>query len=199
MDIARLVLDYLVVLLSWPVVTAIIALVFFHFFKAPISDFFRRIVRGEAYGVRLEATNPSEQVKGAEQSETLPPQAQIETWIAENPKQVLAVYQRAVNSYVFERAYNLIYGSQLALLEHLESKRDAGEKYANLLPFYNRFLQRSGLSTQFAEFIGFMRTFKFVDVVGEGSDLSLRITPYGVDFLSYLRTQYPGTYQIRAF
>ena len=199
MEIARLVLEYLEVLLSWPVATAAIVFVFFRIFKEPLSDFLRRMVRGEAYGMRFEAATPSEQVKEAEQTKALPEQAPTEDWIRENPKQMLEEYQRAVNGYVFERAFNLSYGSQIALLEHLESKGDLGDKYINLLPYYNQFLQRSGSRTQFADYVGFLKNLNFVEIDGEESDLLVRITPSGVNFLSYLRTQYPGTYQIRAF
>lgn len=199
MEVAQLVLEYLAVLLSWPVATAAIAFVFFKTFKGPLADFFRRMVRGEAYGVRLEAASPAEQVQEAEQIKALPEQGQIEKWIAENPKLVLEEYQRAVNGYLFERAYNLIYGTQIQLLDHLEKKGEEGEKYVNLLPYYNDFRQRSGWNTQFADYLNFLRTSNFVEVVGDGSDVALRITPWGVDFLSYIKTQYPGTYHIKAF
>ncbi len=200
MEIAKLVLDYLKAFLCWPVAALILGILFLHNFKDAISDFFRRIVRGEAYGVRVEATSPSEQRKEAKEIEPILTETELERYISENPKQVLTDYKRVYNSYWFERGYNLIFGTQLDLLEYLIGKGSEGENYVNLTSFHNEFLKRSKTQTyQFADYLGFLRDMNFVEYVGEGADLSLRISPYGVDFLSYIKGQYPSAYKFKPF
>lgn len=200
MEIAKIVLAYIQVLLSWPVVSAIVIVFFLKLFKEPLSNLFRRIVRGQVYGVSLEASNPSEQRKEIKEGPTPQSQEAIEKYIKENPKEVIRDYLRVFNGYWFERAYNLIYGTQVNLLEHLTTKGTEGDSYINLFMFYNEFLNRSQFSsTQMADYIGFLVDMKFVELFGEGSNLRVKITPYGVDFLSYIKSQYPTSYKYRVF
>lgn len=200
MEIARLVLDYLKIILSWPVITAIAIIYFLRLFKEPISDFLSRLVKGQVYGVTVEATTPSEQRKEVQETSVPKPQADIEKYISENPQEVLKEYARVLNGYWFERGYNLIYGTQIALLEHLLSKGVDGDFYVNVFPFYQNFLNRSNLTTtQMADYLGFLRDMKFIDITSDGDDLRVKITPYGVDFLSYIKGQYPYSYKYKAF
>lgn len=122
----------------------------------------------------------------------------MEKYIRENPKQVAQEYIKTFNAYYFERAYNLIYGTQISLLEHLSQKGDQGDSYVNLFRFYNEFLSRSNLtSTQMADYIGFLRDAKFVEQFGSDNDFRIRISPYGIDFLSYIKGQYPSGSGVR--
>ena len=67
-----------------------------------------------------------------------------------------------------------------------------GQLY-NLFQFYADFIVRSNLTlTQMADYIGFLREARFVEQVGSDTDLRIRITPYGLDFLSYIKGQYPA-------
>jgi hypothetical protein len=70
MEISNIVLQYLKVLLSWPVIALILFVSFIRLFKDPISDFIRRLIRGEFGSVKLQATSPADQKKEAEE---LPP------------------------------------------------------------------------------------------------------------------------------
>ncbi|MBU0708807.1 hypothetical protein KJ596_03595 [Patescibacteria group bacterium] len=207
MEVAEMVLSYLEVLLAWPVVCLILGIIFLSWFKKPISGFFSRMVKGELYGVgRLEASTPSAQRKGIRErpQETRPPQLQnlteIEQYIQNNPKAVAQEFFRTLNSYWFERSFNIIYGTQIDLLEHLSTKGDVGEKYVNLVVFYNEFIKRSKLAaTQMADYLGFMKDMAFIEYTGSDTDSSVRITPRGLNFLSYIKVQYPASYRYRPF
>ena len=200
MEIAKIVLDYLQTFLSWPVVSAIVIIYFLKLFKEPLSDFFRRMIKGQVYGVALEASSPSEQRKEIKEGKIPQSQEAIEKYIQENPKEVIKEYLRILQSYWFERAYNLIYGTQISLLEHLSTKGEDGEYYVNLFSFYKEFQDRSQLfSTQMADYIGFLQDMKFIEYAGEGSNLKVKITPFGIDFLSYLKSQYSASYKFRPF
>jgi len=197
---AEIILQYLQVILGWPVVALILGVIFLKWFKEPISDFFRRVVRGEAYGVRIEASSPSEQRKDIKETPQLQTQDQIEKYIKDNPKEVIKEYVRLLNGYWFERTFNIIYGTQMDLLEYLSIKGTKGENYINLVGFYNEFVKRSGLSsTQMADYLGFLKDMRFIEFVEEDKAWNVKITAYGVDFLSYIKGQYPSTYRYRPF
>ena len=69
-----------------------------------------------------------------------------------------------------------------------------------MVSFYNEFVKRSKLvSTQMADYIGFLEDGRFIEFVGEGSELNVKITPHGINFLSYIKGQYPVTYKYRLF
>jgi len=202
-QIGELVLRYLGVLLTWPVVSLILGVLALRWFREPLSDFFRRMVKGEGYGVRVEAADPSQQRKEIEETKAdLPPKPQddLQLYIQENPQQFLEQYLRLYNGYWFEKAYNLIYGSQVSLLERLAERRDEGEKYINLVEFYNEFLRRSNShATQMADYLGFLKDMNFIEYFQTDGEHKARITPFGLNFLSYIKTQYPLAYRHRVF
>ena len=195
MEAAKIILDYIRVIFNWPLVILILGFAF----RGAIGDFFKRLVKGRGYGIELEASVPIEQRKEVKESIPRQPEDAIEKYIHDNPKEVKKEYLRAFNGYWFERAYNLIYGTQILLLEHLASKSDKGDKYINLTSFYTTFLQKSALNTQMADYLGFLVDMGFIEHVGQGNNLITKITPYGLDFLSYIKTQYPLAYKYRVF
>ena len=185
------------IFLTWPVVTLIIVIIF----KNAISSFLKRLVKGEGPGGwKFEASSPSQQsqkIKEAPQPQT---DSEIEAFVSKNPKAMLEEYKRTFNGYWFERSYNLIYGTQISLLENLERKGSEGDKYINLTPFYNDFLRRSRFTnTQMADYLKFLKDAHFIEYTGEGVDIVVKITPYGVDFLSYIKVQYPYSYKYKIF
>jgi len=196
MEIVKVILDYIRVIFNWPLVVLILGFAF----RGAIGDFFRRVVRGRGYGFELEASTPAEQRKEAKESIQRQPEDEIEKYIKDNPKEVKKEYLRVFNGYWFERAYNLIYGTQIQLLEYLTTKQDKGDKYINLVNFYATFLQRSAFNTQMADYLGFLIDMRFIEYAGQGTtDITVKITPYGVDFLSYIKTQYPVAYKFKIF
>ena len=194
-----MILNYVQALVSWPGITLVLGLVaMYQFHDAVLSFLKRRDVKVEAYGWSLTAANPTEQrqeVKDFKENPEFKSNTDLEKYIRENPQEVIREYLRAFNGYRFQRAYNLIFGSQMNLLEYLSSKGAEGEKYVNLLPFYNKFVSLSNLqSAQFADYLGFLKDSLFIEYIGESSDLSVQITPLGVDFLTYIKSEYPTTY-----
>ncbi len=200
METANLALELLRIIVSWPLVGFILGIMFITAFKEPLADFFRRMVRGQAYGVSLEAARPSERQKEVKDAETFSAPDEVQKEVSDNPRQFIENYQRLFNGYWFERAYNLIYGTQVALLERLEQKGSDGEKYVNLVGYHTEFVARSRLqSTQYADYLGFLANMKFVEYKGPDTDLAVCITTYGINFLSYIRQQYSTAYRYRAF
>lgn len=183
--------------LTWPVVT----LVIFVMFRNPISDFLRRLIEGEGPGGwKFKTAGTTGQRQEIKDSSHPSPEDTTEKYVKENPKLVIEEFKKTFNAYWFERAYNLIYGSQISLLEYLSIKGDNGDKYINLTTFYNEFLKYSKFSsTQMADYIRFLKDAQFIEYVGEGTNIIVKITPYGADFLSYIKTQYPIAYKYKVF
>ena len=200
MNIAETVLNYIKVLLGWPVIVFILGLIFFKLFKDPICDFFKRLVKAEAYGVRVEASNQLEKLKEAKETLPIKTEDELKAYIRDNPDKVIELNIRLLNAFHFERTFNIIYGTQVDLLGHLSNKGDAGEKYINLAVYYNEFLKRIGsTSYQMADYIGFLKSSGYIQFVGEGSELNVKITPHGADFLPYIKTQYASMLKYKPF
>lgn len=194
MEIADLVLRYLDVILSWPLAAIVISTVFMCKFQSAISQFLGRLVRGEAYGVRLEAATPSEQTREIQQAQSMPEKP--ESGAVNENAQLKSAYEAVVRLYLFERAYNLIYGSQVALLEHLEKRGEVGDHYFNLAQYYEKFRQTSGLqNVQFKDYLEFLRASGFVMINGE----NVTIAQFGRDFLHHVRTFYANFYQTKPY
>lgn len=198
MAVAEIVRSYLEIFLSWPVVTLVLGLLALWSFRAPLADFLRRMGRVEGYGVRIEAMDPLQQRQEAKKAILPENQDALQQYITENPQQVIELYQRTFNSYWFERAFNLIFGSQLELMEHLEAKTEKGERYINLVRFFQEFTRRGGPSTtQLADYLRFLKDIRFLEYLEREGEQYARITSSGVDFLSYLRAQYPAGYKFK--
>ena len=200
MKTSEIIFQYFQLFLGWPVIILILGIIFLKWFKEPISDFFRRLVKGEAYGVRIEASSPLGQQKEATQPPQLRTQDEIKEYVKENPERVIKEYARLLREYWFERIFNLIFGTQIELLEYLSKKGSDGDKYVNLTGFYTKFVMRAGsASYQIGDYFGFLKGMRLTEYAGEGSELSVKITPFGVDFLFYIKSQYGTAYKYRLF
>lgn len=142
MEISRIILDYVKVILGWPVIILILVLIFIKRFYGPMCDFFRRLTKAEAYGVRVEATQQKELKEGGDKL-SIKTEDELRAYIKEKPDEVIELCLRLISSFHFEKTYNLIYGTQIDLLEHLQQQGSAGEKYINLAIYYNEFVKRS--------------------------------------------------------
>lgn len=198
MEIAKLVLSYLDTLLSWPVIALVLGGIALKLLHQPLAAFLSRNIELEGYGIRVKAADPEQQRKEAQ--EAIQPQTEdaLLDWVRQNPQQVVTDYQRLFNGYWFERALNLIFGTQIDVLEHLEECGDPGEKYINLIPYFQKYVQRSGhTKRQMADYLGFLRDMRFLEYVVHDGEQYARLTPLGADFLSYARAQYGEMHKAR--
>jgi len=85
-------------------------------------------------------------------------------------------------AYHFERTYNLIFGSQIRLLEYLAGRGDAGADLRGVYAFYAgaHFVPEG---YPFQSYMGFLKT---QGVVEESPPNGYRITELGVRFIVYL-------------
>jgi len=72
----------------------------------------------QAYGVSLEVAGEQQKASVTE-THIARPENVIESYIRNNPNEVVMEFQSAYNAYFLERTLNAIFGSQLRLLKHL--------------------------------------------------------------------------------
>src|SRR5215471_14239917 len=184
-QIAELVLRYIEVFLRWPLAIFVLGLTGMILFKKPISDFLSRIISAGGYGFRLSAAGPQSQTTRAIQQPDAPELAnvvehqtpapqqqgppmvppQVIQYVKQYPTQVIEEYLRVFNGYRYERAFNLIYGTQIQLLQDLATKGTTGEAYTNLAIFYEEFRRRAGDSTnyQMPDYVRFLHEIGFIE------------------------------------
>ena len=183
-------------------------------FKKPISDFLSRITSAGGYGIQLSAASPQSQSAAkkpgteladvVENQPMVPPQGppmvpqQAIQYVQQHPAQVVEEYLRIFNAYRYERALNQIYGTQIDMLQCLSTKGTEGEAYTNLAVFYEAFRRRAGDSKyQMPDYVRFLHTLGFIEYFEDKLNFRVRITPAGLGFLSYVRGEYPLTYDKR--
>jgi len=106
---------------------------------------------------------------------------------------------KLLKTYTFEQSFNIIYGTQIKLLEHLSKKGALGDKYSNLENFYLDFFMRTeGKTTTTREdHLGFLEGKRYIKYVGKGDERIVKITPHGNNFLSYIKEQYKFLYKYK--
>ncbi len=221
----NLLLEYLKVFLSWPPVALLVAFLFIARFKSAIDDFLKRLVEGNIFGQAFKAVPPSQKADTAgvaenrlaaaadaaplAENQNLPAQLPPElvgdpaapaavAYIRANPAQTLVEYKRVLFSYNAERLFTRIFGTQIALLEYLSFKSGVAVPLAELGKFHEEHLQRSGRNDyQIRDYINFLTNFGVIAASGAENAFEYRITQHGVEFLSYIKANYPADWNQR--
>ncbi len=200
MEIAEIVLSYIQVLLNWPFLGACLIFIFIIIFKKRIDDFLGRLVKGKIGSVSLEAS-PTIQKKSIRENKIIESKEQAINYIRDNPEEAFNIYLKTNNLFRFEKAFTNIFGTQINLLEYLTDKTDKGEKLVNLYVFYDNFTKKAISYTQtFNQYLEFLESWKFIQIITrEDNEKIVKITPHGLDLLSYIKSQYPTIYKHRPF
>jgi hypothetical protein len=196
MKIEEIVLQYLQVVLSWP----LFAIILIFLFKKQISDFLNRLIKGKVGSVSFEAS-PTKQEKVIVEDDKKNRGIQI---IEDNPKKAYEEFLKLYEEYFFERSFNIIYGTQINLLEHLDKKPDKSEKYNFLfIKFYHKHLgTKPKTKKPYNQYLDFLEINKFIEILNvdqKYSERILKITPSGIKFLSYIKTHYSERYKNKPF
>ncbi len=189
-----LVLEYLKVLLSWPPIVLLLALLFAKRLQTPVVDLLARVRKWKSFGVEAELAD--QQVVAAKM-----PAAEAEDLLTHNssdPVRARAEILRIWQLFNFERWFNVIYGSQIRLLEHLRLLGAVGAPVAELDPFYDEHLS---LAKEHAaakdNFLGFLKHTGVIEFFADGDTTKVRISNLGNMFLTHIRQSYGSS--ARAF
>tara|TARA_Y100000296_G_scaffold66186_1_gene78137 strand:- start:1352 stop:1996 length:645 start_codon:yes stop_codon:yes gene_type:complete len=121
------------------------------------------------------------------------------SWVRANPVQTVVEYKKVSAELSSERLFMRIFGTQISLLVFLASRN--GEPVSALvLSIYHGEYQRLSGNTEYP----FERYMDFLIGAGalekiEGDIPQYRVTQFGVDFLGYIKAQYPLAWTQRAF
>ncbi len=221
----QVLLEYVKVLLSWPPIALAITLLFISKFRPSIDDFIKRLVEGNIFGQNFKAVPSPQQssTSGAEenlltkaseavpqttdsQEQNLPPSLANDptahaavNYVREHPVDTILEYRSLLFKYNSERLYTSIYGTQIALLEFLASRPNAPASLAELVQFHDEHQKKVGSNTyQLREYVNFLVNYEVVTVSGAEDSLEYTITQGGVEFLSYIKANYPTNWNQRA-
>lgn len=226
----QVLLEYIKVLLSWPPIALVIAILFITRFRGAIDDFLKRVVEGNIFGQMFKAVPPPQQTalpgatedrlamaaeanpqpNGAQADEgkdQLPPELAGDplapaavAYVRNNPVQTVIEYKRILFAYNAERLFTRIYGTQVALLEFLASRPEAPAPLAMLVQFHEKHQKTAGSTEyQLRDYVHFLVDFGVIAVAGQENAYQYSITQHGVEFLSYIKANYPANWDQRAF
>lgn len=121
-------------------------------------------------------------------------------YVQANPAQTVIEYKRVLFAYNAERLFMRIYGTQIALLEFLAGRPDAPASLSLLAQFHDEHQKKAGTTEyQLRDYVNFLVGFGVVDVIGPENAYEYKITQHGVEFLSYIKANYPANWNQRAY
>ena len=206
--------------------SVVIAIILIYRFRDAIDSFLKRLVEGNFFGQQFKAVPPSQLQRDtfpanrdglatalpdaaltAAMAETIPadlaqdPNAQAAIgFVRTNPVQTVVEYMRLSFNYNSERLFNRIYGTQIALLTRLSIHPEQSVKLSQLVEFHETHQTISGRTDyQIRDYIQFLISFGVVSRAGALDDSDFRITQQGIQFLSYIKANYPTLWNQRTF
>lgn len=218
----KILLEYLKVILSWPPIALVIAMLLIP--RGAIGDFLKRVVQGNFFGQEFKAVLPTQQTEGnvTEDGLTLAaknnPQTQQETvvlpaelanepyaqeavnYVRNNPVETVIEYRRLSFNYNAERLFASIYGTQISLLEFLASNPETPSNLGALVQFHDDHQRRTeNTNYQIRDYMNFLISQGVVKVSGEENAHQYYITEHGIQFLSYIKANYPLIWNTRMY
>ena len=192
----EIILQYLQIVFNWPLV----AIISIFLFRKQISDFVSRLIRGKIGIFSAEATPPKQEKIIVENNEKNP----LIQMMKDDPENAYHEILKLYEDYFYERSFNIIYGTQINLLDHLNKKPDKSEKYNFIfVKFYFKHLgKKPKIKKPYNQYLDFLEINKFIEIlnVDKGySERILKITPSGIKFLFYIKNHYPERYKNKPF
>lgn len=129
------------------------------------------------------------------------PQAQLAiAYARNNPVETVIEYKRLLFNYNCERLFNSIYGTQISLLEFLAARPTEAVTLPEIAPFHSAHQALVGRTEyELRDYVHFLLVFGVVSADGVPESLRYRITQHGVEFLSYIKANYPAAWNQRAY
>lgn len=225
----NLFLEFTKVIISWPLVTLVIFIVVLSTFKTPISEWIKDIgdVEGDLWGNKIkvtaqrqakiqnvteiiedtakiaEATLQTTDLNNIEIPEELKHIPNIEKLIAlaaTNPANTVLELNRLMDKYIFERIFNIIFGTQINLLSFLNSSPDEWHDVSNISGFYakHRELLKDSVVDHF-DYLNFLRSSGLAELIWGDETKKIKATKQTGEFLKYIQAFYAANWNMRNF
>lgn len=218
----KVLLEYLKVILSWPPIALVIAMLLIP--RGAIGDFLKRVVQGNVFGQEFKAVLPTQQTENnitedkltlaaksnpqtQQNTETLPAELANEPYAQEavnyvrhHPVETVIEYRQLSFNYNAERLFAKIYGTQISLLEFLSSKPEGQSNLGALVQFHDEHQRRAeSTNYQIRDYMNFLINQDVVSISGEGNAHQYSISDHGIQFLSYIKANYPLAWNTRMY
>lgn len=200
-NLSEQILKYLMIIISWPVVVFLMALIF----KDEMANFINRIVGAKFPGGEIQTAPQLETPKSQDDNITMasPQNKELVEQIREEYEERFKNYETNIKATVdslfdeiskkdleleFERIYNLIFGSQVRLLEILLPNSGDGLPRNFMDSFFNNVKSLwSNLATWNTDsYLGYLIGVNLIEMTTMGN---YKITSKGEGFLSYITSR----------
>jgi hypothetical protein len=121
-------------------------------------------------------------------------------YVKKNPIQTVIDYKRLMSSYNSERLFGRIFGTQISLLTHLANYPEAWFSLPQLVYFHGEHQRLTGRTEyQLPDYINFLVNSGVLVASGPPSANHYKISQSGVEFLSYIKANYPHEWDKRLY
>lgn len=181
-DVFKILLDFLKVILSWPTAMLILGILFLLKYSDVIRQFVSNLgIKTELPGgLKLDIySRQQDQVKKVFDLEGT--KLQGEDDIETIKKQL----EETRKYWLFDNTFNLIYGSQIRLLEHLSRKASSGDSFQSLYSFFYDSSCKVYPVLRSYPFVNYINFLESRQLVKKEDDI-YTITKLGIEFLNYI-------------
>ncbi len=208
MENSELILEYLKIFLTWPVIGGVLLLIFIFNFKSSIVGIFNRIRSAKVGNVEFEAPLIQKELSDIKSDHTLLDSNVIvndsndnsidEQTYKEKYETLLGLYNDIQLEFYFEMLLNILFGTQLRLLQSINNIGDDGIDLDRIYPFYNENLSKSKLTNWGVN--DFLRILINYNIINKNESTNkYQITPNGTNFLSYVEKNHNHKFQSLQF
>jgi len=188
-EIARLILDYLRILI-WPGVILAVLIVG----RKRLALLLDRLIGWDIPGLGRIDLQPQLPQEKKPEPPNAPDPGQLEKLRKQAGdfeaayKQLSAQYANLYKGYEYEALWNQLYRSQIELLQFLNSQPEKAALYQAGIPFFQRGTFWHGPKSQaYDHYIGFLSQAGLTQLVPDNSGGTLiKLTPKGIEFLQYI-------------
>lgn len=227
----QITLEFLKLIFSWPTTTLIITIILVINFKSVISNWIDKFRDSEfeLLGQKIKITaqqqsTPIEQglkdteiAKAAEKSEVstqhktyiipdeikhIPNVQALIAYADDNPAAAIVELNRAVKKYLFERAFCSIFGTQVKLIEHLDSTSCQWVNVAHIAGFHiahKQSIPKASIDLDLHTYLIYLHENGLIELVWTEAAQTIRSTPLANEFLNYIKSAYPSTWNQKAY
>ena len=220
-------IEVLKILLSWPPIALVMLIIIIFNFKDQLVSLLGRVESGKIFGNEFKAAplNQLNEVSHIEKDSLLAKAESVDIaanktddlknknnsnvsdvnnpaieYIVNHPYDTLIEYQRVLRSLNFEILLNRIFGTQIKLLELLALEPTISFTPIQLYHFYQEHQKLIGSNDyQVRDYFNFLIQFNAISVSGTDNNHSFKITEHGIEFLSYIKSNYKVTSNLRSF
>lgn len=198
----ELVLKYIEVLTTWQIMAFALVVIFIFKYKQSITKVIDRINSVKVGNVEL-GTNQNQDLENLDIDKAIYSKREVEE-LKEIKAAASGVLQESNELYVkyqWERATNLIFGTQIKLLEYLISKGEEGASFVELSKYYFEHQTLANFTeSSIDKYFNFLKYFLFIeDSAINSPSQNLRITPMGIRYMDYLLANYPNIKSLRNY